>query len=203
MKGRSGTTRDRRSYFVFLIGICAGLGGGLAITHAEQHKWCLVLSEDFSGNLLNSSTWQVEQRVGGGESGDFTWFTDHNAYMDNGKYFIIPSLTNETLLPTDYADWLWPQITLVPATEEYGAYPGSGLISIFESRGNQAKYRLDQLNNEMVCGLHWGPAGEATYDRFFRTQGLYKGYDTILEQRSFVVAILANRHEDTRSRIGN
>lgn len=48
-------------------------------------------------------------------------------------------------------------------------------ISIFESRGNQAKYRLDQLNNEMVCGLHWGPAGEATYDRFFRTQGLYKG----------------------------
>lgn len=57
-------------------------------------------------------------------------------------------------------------------------------ISIFETRGNQAQYRLDQLNNEMVCGLHWGPANAPTYDRFYRTQGLYKGTSVLLHPRS-------------------
>ena len=34
---------------------------------------------------------------------DFTWFTNHNTYIDNGNLFIVPSLTNQTLLATDYA----------------------------------------------------------------------------------------------------
>lgn len=46
---------------------------------------------------------------------------------------------------------------------------------MFESRGNKAPHRLDQLNNEMICGLHWGPANAPSFDRFYLTQGLYKG----------------------------
>lgn len=44
---------------------------------------------------------------------------------------------------------------------------------IFNSRGNIASKRKDQLNNVMGSGLHWGP--DPTLDKFSLTQGLYKG----------------------------
>lgn len=44
------------------------------------------------------------------------------------------------------------QVSLVPLDEVYGPYPASGLITVFESRGNQATKRPQQLNNEAVSG---------------------------------------------------
>jgi len=55
---------------------------------------------------------------------------------------------------------------MVPQDEVYGAYPASGLMSIFESRGNMPKSRLEILANDMVSGLHWGPADHPSYDRY-------------------------------------
>ncbi|GAA6040897.1 hypothetical protein JCM8097_003177 [Rhodosporidiobolus ruineniae] len=246
MKGRKTISRDKRSYFTTLFGITVGFALGLysiisGCLDVERDKYDLLLDEQFDGDSLNSSAWRVEQRVGGGESNDFTWFTGHNSYVADGSLWIVPTLTNDTLLSTDYAlmndtylqlgsacdsihqsdcfiaadtennqtlvippvqsamittrgkinmqygrvvmrartptgDWLWPQISLVSEHEEYGVYPASGLITVFESRGNKAQHRLDQLNNEMVSGLHWGPAGASSYDRFYLTQGLFKLY---------------------------
>ncbi|GAA5983115.1 hypothetical protein JCM10908_000162 [Rhodotorula pacifica] len=252
MKGRKTITRDKKSYFTTLFGITLGLGGGLAaILHSAltvgHDKYDLVFADEFEGDTLNQSHWRVEERVGGGESNDFNWYTNHNSYVADGNLWIVPTLTNETLLDTDYAllnstflqlgsgcssphqtdcyisadvennqtlvvppvqsamistrdkvaiqygrivmrarmptgDWLWPQISLVPQDDYYGAYPASGLISVFESRGNKAPHRLDQLNNEMICGLHWGPANAPSFDRFYLTQGLYKVYRNFFNQ---------------------
>ncbi|GAA6006829.1 hypothetical protein JCM10207_009109 [Rhodosporidiobolus poonsookiae] len=267
MNGRTTITRDKASYFVCLFGILAGVALGLYsiisdALHVDHDQWCPVLEDDFAGNTLNQSLWKVEQRIGGGESNDFTWFTGHNSYVADGNLFIVPTLTNETMLPTDYAvmnstymqlgsvcdslhqsdcfiaadvennqtlvvppvqsamistrntvtinegrvvvrarmptgDWLWPQFSLVPQDEAYGAYPASGLMTIFESRGNKAQHRLDQLNNEMICGLHWGPANAPSYDRFHLTQGLYKVYRSFFNERHYEFGLDWNQHSIT------
>ncbi|GAA5838570.1 hypothetical protein JCM3766R1_006016 [Sporobolomyces carnicolor] len=251
MKGRKTISRDKKSYFVCLFGILAGLAGGAYLIadafNVEHGNWCPVLEDEFEGDSLNTSNWHVEQRIGGGESNDFTWFTNHNSYVADGNLFLVPSFTNETMLSTDYAfanstfiqlgsacdsihqtdcqialdpqtngtlflppiqsamistrnkvaikygrvvikakmpkgDWLWPQISMVPLDEVYGGYPASGLISVFESRGNMPKSRLDILANDMVSGLHWGPADHPSYDRFWMTQGFYKVYRNFFNQ---------------------
>ncbi|GAA5929372.1 uncharacterized protein JCM15063_004134 [Sporobolomyces koalae] len=255
MNGRKTITRDKKSYAVCLFGILAGLAGGAYLVadafNVERDNWCPVLSDDFDGDTLNTSNWHIEQRIGGGESNDFTWFTDHNSYVADGNLFLIPSYTNETMLSTDYAvvnstfiqlgsscdsihqtdcqialdpektnstlflppiqsamistrnkvsikygrvvirakmpkgDWLWPQISMVPRDEVYGKFPASGLISLFESRGNMPKSRLDILANDMVSGLHWGPADHPSYDRFWMTQGFYKVYRHFFNQEYY------------------
>ncbi|GAA5940453.1 hypothetical protein JCM3775_005095 [Rhodotorula graminis] len=255
MKGRKTISRDKKSYFTTLFGITVGFGLGAYVIIAaclkvDHYDYCPVLDDDFTGDSLDMTKWKVEERIGGGESNDFTFFTGHNHYVADGSLFIVPTLTNETMIPEDYAvlnstfmqlgsacdslhqsdcqivadtemnqtlvippiqsamistrnkvsinygrvtirarmptgDWLWPQISLVPLTEEYGRYPASGLMTLFESRGNKAQHRLDQLNNEAVTGLHWGPADSPSFDRFYLTQGLYKVYRNFFNQRTY------------------
>lgn len=129
MKGRKTISRDKKSYFTTLFGITLGVAGGVAaILHSAltvgHDKYDLVFADDFEGDTLNQSHWRVEERVGGGESvskdlcadvnfadqprrtilqNDFNWFTNHNSYVADGNLWIVPTLTNETLLPTDYA----------------------------------------------------------------------------------------------------
>lgn len=57
------------------------------------------------------------------------------------------------------------------------------MMTVFESRGNIAQHRLDQLNNEMISGLHWGPEDAPAYDRFYLTQGLYKVYRKFFNEK--------------------
>lgn len=128
MKGRTTITRDKRSYFTTMFGILLGVGGGIAaILHSAltvgHDKYDLLFSDDFDGNTLNETHWRVEEQVGGGHSvrpacligrvppltlldlaqNDFNWYTNHNSYVADGNLWIVPSLTNETLLDTDYA----------------------------------------------------------------------------------------------------
>jgi len=108
MKGRKTITRDKKSYFTSLFGISTGLALGLYVIIAaalkvDHYEYCPVLDEDFAGDSLDLSKWRVEQRIGGGESNDFTWFTGHNSYVADGSLFLVPTLTNETMLPEDYA----------------------------------------------------------------------------------------------------
>lgn len=72
MNGRTTITRDKKSYFVCLLGIAAGLAGGAYLIadafNVEHGNWCPVLEDDFEGTSLNTSNWHVEERIGGGES---------------------------------------------------------------------------------------------------------------------------------------
>ncbi|GJN90637.1 hypothetical protein Rhopal_003649-T1 [Rhodotorula paludigena] len=255
MNGRTTVKRDKRSYFTTLFGIFVGLALGIFVIvkdalHVDHYNYCPVLDDEFNGDSLDYSKWRVEQRLGGGESNDFTWYTGHNSYVADGNLWIVPTLTNETMLPIDYAamnstfiqlgnvcdsihqsdcqiaadteqnqtlvlppvqsamistrdkvdlqygrvvvrakmptgDWLRPQIALVSQGEEYGRYPASGMMTVFESRGNIAQHRLDQLNNEMISGLHWGPEDAPAYDRFYLTQGLYKVYRKFFNEKYY------------------
>ena len=52
-------------------------------------------------------------------------------------------------------DWLWPQISLLPVNDTYGAWPRSGQIDILNGRGNNASYEgrgVDYAQSD----LHWG-----------------------------------------------
>jgi len=72
MKGRTTITRDKKAYFVCLLGIAAGLAGGAYLIadafDVEHGNWCPVLEDNFEGTSLNTSNWHVEERIGGGES---------------------------------------------------------------------------------------------------------------------------------------
>lgn len=53
-------------------------------------------------------------------------------------------------------DWLWPAIWMLPTQNQFGTWPASGEIDIFESRGNDASYPGGG-NNKFASTLHWGP----------------------------------------------
>ena len=54
---------------------------------------------------------------------------------------------------------MWPSFRLVPRFNKYGAFPASGQIDIFESRGNQKLFLSGKnIGSEMITsGLHFGP----------------------------------------------
>jgi len=68
-------------------------------------------------------------------------------------------------------------VSLASTLMEQNINPNQTLLLVFQiflSRGNVAKKREDQFNNEMSAGLHFGP--DPTTDRFSLAQGLYKLY---------------------------
>ncbi|KAL1874340.1 hypothetical protein VTK73DRAFT_472 [Phialemonium thermophilum] len=90
-----------------LIGILIGLGisGFLVwdgIRSVVKHKYCLVLSEDFS-NGLNSAVWTKEVQVGGFGNGEFEMTTgdDENVFVQNGNLIIKPTLQDAKLIEKD------------------------------------------------------------------------------------------------------
>jgi hypothetical protein len=54
-------------------------------------------------------------------------------------------------------NWIWPAVWMMPLDQTYGAWPASGEIDIFESKGNPSTKRGDLLSSGMLSTLHWGP----------------------------------------------
>lgn len=58
-------------------------------------------------------------------------------------------------------DWLWPAVWLMPKHSEYGKWPASGEIDLFESRGNLNLKSNDGKDfvgvQRIQQSLHWGP----------------------------------------------
>ncbi|KAJ3034943.1 hypothetical protein HDV00_004521 [Rhizophlyctis rosea] len=65
---------------------------------AIKYKFCQVLNEDFNGDSINRDIWSFERQVGGFGTGEFDWTTDDaaNAYVKNGKLYIMPTFTSDT-----------------------------------------------------------------------------------------------------------
>jgi beta-glucanase (GH16 family) len=68
-------------------------------------------------------------------------------------------------------DWLWPAIWLLPKHNEFGQWPASGEIDIFESRGNDESYPAGGVNS-FGSTLHWGC--DYTTNKFEQTHKDYK-----------------------------
>ncbi|KAL3418797.1 glucan -beta-glucosidase [Phlyctema vagabunda] len=90
-----------------LIGLLLGFGiaGFLVydgLSTVVHHKYCPIMSDDFSGGL-NTDIWTKEAEVGGFGNGQFeqTTLDDENVYIENGKLVIKPTLQDATLLETN------------------------------------------------------------------------------------------------------
>lgn len=66
---------------------------------------CPVLEDDFSGGL-DESVWEREVQVGGFGNGQFEWTTadPRNSRVEDGKLYLIPTLTSEVLSDAQIMD---------------------------------------------------------------------------------------------------
>lgn len=91
-----------RFNLMFCIAFVLGLGiiaaqVYFAYKSITNHDYAEVLIENFE--IFNESVWTREVQIGGFGNGAFDWCTDsdRNAYVKDGKLYITPTLTNETI----------------------------------------------------------------------------------------------------------
>ncbi|ESZ96039.1 glycoside hydrolase family 16 protein [Sclerotinia borealis F-4128] len=97
--------KERWVTVIPIVGILIGLGiaaffvydGVRSVTH---HKYCPVMSDDFSGDTLNTDFWTQEAEVGGFGNGEFeqTTLDDENVFIQDGKLIIKPTLQDAKLI---------------------------------------------------------------------------------------------------------
>jgi hypothetical protein len=95
------------SYCSTLIFILLGLAGAAVLCWQgfanvlllDQSKLCLVLSEDFSSQDLDTSTWTKDVELGGFGNGEFQMTTDSssNLFLSNSQLYIMPTLTSDVI----------------------------------------------------------------------------------------------------------
>lgn len=63
----------------------------------SNFDYCEVLIDNF--DTLDTDIWQREVQTGGYGTGEFEWTTDsdRNLYVEDGKLYILPTLTNDTI----------------------------------------------------------------------------------------------------------
>ena len=95
---------DRKAYWIFIFGLTIGLIGSallmyFAYASVPQGNYCLVLDEQFDGDTINSDIWFHELETGGYGNGQFDWTTDstNNSFVQDGKLYIVPTLTADAL----------------------------------------------------------------------------------------------------------
>ncbi|GAA5852958.1 hypothetical protein JCM8547_004748 [Rhodosporidiobolus lusitaniae] len=98
--GRSTLRRTRWTCVgVSMLGVAAS-AALLVMTwlHIPKEKYCLVLEENFDGDSLNTDIWHHEVELGGFGNGEFEMTTTDNAnsFVENGKLYIVPTLSNDT-----------------------------------------------------------------------------------------------------------
>lgn len=95
---------DRKAYWIFNISLSLGLIGAAVLMYfayaaVPKDKYCLVLDEQFEGNTINKDIWFHELETGGFGNGQFDWTTDsaNNSFVEDGKLYIVPTLTSDAL----------------------------------------------------------------------------------------------------------
>lgn len=101
-------TRRRLKYldWIFGVGVFVGIGIiGMQVYFAwasvTNFDYCEVLVDNFE--TFREDVWTREVQVGGFGNGAFDWTTgsDRNSYVRDGKLYILPTLTNETISNED------------------------------------------------------------------------------------------------------
>ncbi len=104
LEDRQRRSSQRKSYWTFIVGLSIGVIGGALIIYfayasVPRGKYCLVLDEQFEGDTINKDIWFHELETGGFGNGQFDWTTDstNNSYVQDGKLYIVPTLTADAL----------------------------------------------------------------------------------------------------------
>jgi|TARA_B110000879_G_scaffold209925_1_gene298825 beta-glucanase (GH16 family) len=145
--------------------------------------WSMVWNDEFDGDAINSKNWTHELDCNGGGNQEKQCYTDNaeNSYVADGKLNIVALPAEEgAALPftsarmtTRYkADFKygriemrakaptgqgsWPAFWMMPTDEEYGIWPRSGEIDIFESVNLGAARNDGTAENHVYGTLHYG-----------------------------------------------
>ena len=145
--------------------------------------WSMVWNDEFDGDAINSKNWTHELDCNGGGNQEKQCYTDNaeNSYVADGKLNIVALPAEEgAALPftsarmtTRYkADFKygriemrakaptgqgsWPAFWMRPTDEEYGIWPRSGEIDIFESVNLGAARNDGTAENHVYGTLHYG-----------------------------------------------
>lgn len=92
--------------YIVIAGFIIGLGivgvlAYFAYADISNFEYCEVLNDDFA--TFDENTWTREVQIGGYGNGAFDWTTNlsKNSYVKDGKLYILPTLTNDTISNDD------------------------------------------------------------------------------------------------------
>lgn len=158
---------------------------------AAADDWKLVWHDDFDGDALDFSKWEIEVNAFGGGNNELQIYTDRseNVRVENGSLVLEAHRDNYGIAGTvrefssgrirskRRGDWtygrievrarlpqgqgLWPAIWMLPTDERYGGWAASGEIDIMEFKGQQP----DQIWGTLHYGKLW-PQNEHSGDTF-------------------------------------
>ncbi|CDW97215.1 hypothetical protein [Sporisorium scitamineum] len=104
MNSKKTHSSKRKAYWIFNFGVSLGVVGAallmyFAYASMPKGKYCLVLDEQFEGTTINKDIWFHEIESGGYGNGQFDWTTDstNNSFIQDGKLYIVPTLTSDAL----------------------------------------------------------------------------------------------------------
>jgi beta-glucanase (GH16 family) len=145
--------------------------------------WKMVWSDEFDGSTINGQNWTHEINCSGGGNGEKQCYTDsaENSYVQDGMLSIVAlpaaegaplPYTSARMITRYKADFKygrmemrakapsgqgsWPAFWMMPTDEEYGEWPRSGEIDIFESVNLGAAREDGTSENHIYGTLHYG-----------------------------------------------
>lgn len=145
--------------------------------------WGLVWSDEFDGTAINSQNWTHEVNCDGGGNQEKQCYTDSadNSYLADGMLNIVAlpaeegaalPYTSARMITRYKADFKygrvemrakvpagqgsWPAFWMMPTDEEYGEWPRSGEIDIFESVNLGVSDAEGNVESNVHGTLHYG-----------------------------------------------
>ncbi len=169
-----------------------------AAASVESQDWKLVWQDEFEGETLDFSKWEIEVNAFGGGNQELQIYTDRkeNVRVEDGRLIIearrdhhgIQGTTREyssgRIRSKRRGDWrygrfefraklpqgqgLWPAIWLLPSDDKYGGWAASGEIDIVEYKGQEP----NQVWGTLHYGGHW-PENKHSGSQFQLAQGSF------------------------------
>ena len=145
--------------------------------------WGLVWSDEFDGHAINSQNWTHEVNCDGGGNQEKQCYTDSadNSYLADGMLNIVAlpaeegaaqPYTSARMITRYKADFKygrvemrakvpagqgsWPAFWMMPTDEEYGEWPRSGEIDIFEAVNLGVTDAEGNVESNVHGTLHYG-----------------------------------------------
>lgn len=145
--------------------------------------WGLVWSDEFDGDTINSQNWTHEVNCAGGGNQEKQCYTQsaENSYVQDGMLNIVAlpaeegaelPYTSARMITRYKADFKygrvemrakvpsgqgsWPAFWMMPTDNEYGEWPRSGEIDIFESVNLGVADAEGNIENNIHGTLHYG-----------------------------------------------
>ena len=145
--------------------------------------WAMVWSDEFDGEAINAQNWTHEVNCAGGGNQEKQCYTDsaENSFIADGMLNLVALPAEDgaalpytsarmiTRYKTDFkygrvemrakvpsGQGSWPAFWMMPTDEEYGEWPRSGEIDIFESVNLGAAREDGTAENHIYGTIHYG-----------------------------------------------